>query len=147
MEQTAVVISSQGGKALVRVMRMPACSGCHRSADGACHECRLSDAGSELSVTVTDPLGCRPGERVRIASSSSRTLLYAALVYGVPLLAGLLGLFVPLLLGASPVLGMVLFFLLPLLVFVILKNTVEKSVAAAPLPCITARLDADFWKE
>ena len=41
-------------------------------------------------------------------------------------------------------LGVVLFFLLPLLVFVILKNTVEKSVAAAPLPCITARLDADF---
>lgn len=144
MEQTAVVISSQGGKALVRVMRTTACSGCHRSADGACHECRLSDAGSELSVTVTDPLGCRPGERVRIVSSSSRTLLYAALVYGVPLLAGLVGLFVSLLFGASPIIGMVLFFLLPLLVFVVLKNTVEKSAAAAPLPCITARLDADF---
>ena len=134
MEQTAVVISSQGGKALVRVMRTTACSGCHRSADGACHECRLSDAGSELSVTVTDSLGCRPGEHVRIASSSSRTVFYAALV----------GLFVSLLFGASPIIGMVLFFLLPLLVFVVLKNTVEKSAAAAPLPCITARLDADF---
>ena len=95
-------------------------------------------------MTVTDPLGCRPGERVRIASSSSRTLSYAALVYGVPLLAGLVGLFVSLLFGASPIIGMVLFFLLPLLVFVVLKNTVEKSAAAAPLPRITTRLDADF---
>ena len=141
MQQTAVVISSENGRAVVKVARRPACSGCHRAADGTCHECRLSDAGNDIVIQVTDPLGCRPGERVRIASSTSRTLLYALLVYGIPLFAGLLGLFLPLMLGAPMVLGMILFFAFPILVFFILRHTVEKSAAAAPLPQIIERIN------
>jgi sigma-E factor negative regulatory protein RseC len=72
------------GKALVAVSAGEACTGC--KGEGTCG---LSGARKGRSLWVLDPLGVKPGDRVRVELSDEGLLAASFVLYGIPL-AGLL---------------------------------------------------------
>ena len=88
MESIGRVTEVNGALAVVEVRRTSACEGCHKSAEGGCSVCTLM-GGENSRVTRTaarNPLGAKPGDRVKIESPASRVLLWAAAVFLLPLL-------------------------------------------------------------
>lgn len=85
MTQDAVVIKLlPNGMAEVAVTRMTACGGnC-----GSCESCIFQ---SELRATARNSIGAKPGQKVVIATQSSKIFGAAFLVYVVPLLLFILG--------------------------------------------------------
>ena len=87
MESIGYVTAVAGDCATVEVRRTSACEGCHKSAEGGCSVCTLM-GGEKSRVTRTvarNPLGAKPGDRVRIESPASQVLLLAAAVFLLPL--------------------------------------------------------------
>ena len=67
------------GRAEVFLVRESACS-------GDCHKCSGCGAQQQtLQLTAENPIGARPGETVRLHSSTAAVLKAAAVVYLLPL--------------------------------------------------------------
>ncbi len=91
MEQYGQVVDLMGEqKALVRVRQHLSCAGC-----GKCGGSFFGDPSKRLEnlVEVLNPIGAARGELVRLEARTSEMLLAAFLLYIVPLLGLLAGLF------------------------------------------------------
>ncbi|MBQ4289971.1 MAG: SoxR reducing system RseC family protein [Clostridia bacterium] len=87
------------GTAEVAVVRLSACSGCHKADPGmmtdlgdvpasACHECMIFPQDGELKVRAKNPCMARRGDRVLIETSTGQVLGYAYAVFLLPILVG-----------------------------------------------------------
>jgi positive regulator of sigma E activity len=84
LSETGQVLRTQPGRAVVRIPRSKECQGCHA--------CSMIDAEQGMEAEVDNPLGARPGDRVRIETRGVEGKIKAALLlFGFPmamLLAG-----------------------------------------------------------
>ncbi len=86
MKTNATVISTDGEFALVEVVRLSACEGCHKAESGSCSVCSLTSGGiKKTTVRAQNTLGAAVGEKVVVESSSRRILLYAAVLFLLPI--------------------------------------------------------------
>jgi len=86
IEETARVLETRPGRALVATVRSSACEGC--AARGACTHL---GGGREARVWVDDPLGVSPGDRVVVAVPEAAVLRASLWVYLVPVAALVVG--------------------------------------------------------
>ncbi len=92
MKTVATVISAEGDRAVVAVKRTSACEGCHKSADGGCSVCTLMGGESKpFTATAENRIGARAGDRVAVETATGRVLLYAAMVFLLPILLAVVG--------------------------------------------------------
>lgn len=92
MYETGTVAEVANGQAKVIFARTSACKNC-----GAC----IKAGPEEMMVLVENTLNARVGDTVAVTMNSSSFLGATLIMYGAPLLGLLVGLFVPILLGAS----------------------------------------------
>jgi len=90
MQTKATVVAVDGMFATVESVRASACDGCHKAKDGGCSVCSLMGADRKISTRAYNPIGAVVGDQVVIESNSGRILLYAAIVFLLPLVLGLL---------------------------------------------------------
>lgn len=91
IEQQGRVLELVGDQAWVQVGGRTGCSACDAGEGcGAGVFVKLLDA-REARLRVENTLGCRPGEPVLLGLSESTYLSLVARLYGLPLVAGLLG--------------------------------------------------------
>ena len=91
METKATVISTEGEYAIVRADRKSACDGCHKQKDGGgCAMCTILGDKKALDTRAKNPVGAKPGDSVLLATESRRVIGYAALVFLLPLVLGML---------------------------------------------------------
>ena len=90
MKNEATVISLEGKTAVVEAMRLSACEGCHKNEDGTgCSVCTLMGGDSRFRAKAFNSVGARVGDRVVIESHTGRMLLYAVLVFLLPIVVAL----------------------------------------------------------
>ena len=89
MRQTALVIEvdESSRTALVEVSRTSACEGCHAKAEG-CSACVSFGDGRKAQAKADNAIGAAIGDRVIVETESSTVLLYAALIFLLPLALG-----------------------------------------------------------
>lgn len=88
--------------AIVSVERRAACDGCHKSVDGkGCAICTLLGGKNRMQAPAKNAVGAAVGDIVELESRTARILGYAALVFLLPILLGLLGYFLAGRLGAG----------------------------------------------
>ncbi len=92
MYEKGTVAEVANGQAKVIFARTSACKNC-----GAC----IKAGPEEMLVTVENTLNAEVGDTVAVSMNSSSFMGATLIMYGVPLLALLFGLFIPILLGAS----------------------------------------------
>ena len=85
MQEHGIVLDIQDGIATVTVVRSGSCREC-----GARILCKASDDDNQR-VPALDPLGVKPGDRVRISIPGKNILLASVCLYGIPLLLLLFG--------------------------------------------------------
>ena len=95
MKTKAKVVSLDGEFALVETERTSACEGCHKAEEGkGCSVCSLMGASDrKLQAKANNRVDAKIGDSVWIESATSRMMLYAAMVFLLPLVlagAGLL---------------------------------------------------------
>lgn len=80
--------------ATVSVARHAACDGCHKNADGTgCSVCTLLGGNREARARALNTAGAAVGDTVEVESRTGRMLLYAALVFLLPVVLCLAGYF------------------------------------------------------
>ena len=96
MKTKAKVISLDGDFALVETERMSACEGCHKAEEGkGCSVCSLMGASDrKLQAKANNRVGARVGDAVWIESATSRMMLYAVMVFLLPLVMAGVGLLI-----------------------------------------------------
>ena len=78
--------------AVVSVERRAACDGCHKAAeDKGCSVCSLLGGNRESRSRALNRVGAMQGDTVALESRTSRILGYAALVFMLPVVLGLIG--------------------------------------------------------
>jgi sigma-E factor negative regulatory protein RseC len=88
-EQIGIVTEiDPGGWAHVLTDRKGACGGCHSNQGGGCRSCL---AGAKFESRVTNPLGAKPGDVVRVSLRSKDFFKGAAMLYLFPVVALLVG--------------------------------------------------------
>lgn len=86
----ATVISASGNIAVVETERFSACEGCDKNTEGNCSACTLMGGGKKKARTnALNRIGAVPGDIVTVESSSNRMMLYAFLIFVLPIVAGL----------------------------------------------------------
>jgi sigma-E factor negative regulatory protein RseC len=86
--EEGVVIGMEGKRAIVLLTSDDRCEEC------AVHDhCKPSGANGH-SLIAADPLGVRPGDKVRVAVKGKNILLATVLLYGIPLVLLLVGIFI-----------------------------------------------------
>lgn len=87
MESIGRITEIRDGTAIVEIRRTSACEGCHKNAEGGCSVCTMlgGEKSRTMRASVRNPLGAEIGDTVRIESPTDRTLLWAALVFLLPL--------------------------------------------------------------
>jgi sigma-E factor negative regulatory protein RseC len=83
MEEEGIVIGVEGVTAVVRVVRKGACEHCTAGT------CDMTEQGAE--ITALNPVGARVGQRVRVVMHSTQYLKGSMIVYGLPVLALMVG--------------------------------------------------------
>jgi len=83
MEQTAVVIETRGGEAVVRARRLSACGGC--AGQAACGTLG-SWSNRVAEMRVANPVDARVGDVVTVRVPEGALLRAAARLYGAPML-------------------------------------------------------------
>lgn len=78
MRQTGTVTGTKGEFATVEIMRTSACAGC--SKQEGCIACK-----KKITARAYNPIKAKEGDRVVLESRSSQVLLYALLVFILPL--------------------------------------------------------------
>lgn len=91
MQTKATVISLDGNYAIVETERTSACEGCHKATDGGCSVCSMLGSDKKLAARALNTVGAKVGDRVSVESRTGRMLLYAALVFLLPLFLALAG--------------------------------------------------------
>ncbi|PLX41158.1 MAG: Fis family transcriptional regulator [Deltaproteobacteria bacterium] len=86
IEESALVVETAAGKALVSTMRSGACGSC--SAQGGC---KALGGGREARVWVEDPIGVKEGDSVVVEISETAFVKAGVAVYLVPVVALLVG--------------------------------------------------------
>jgi sigma-E factor negative regulatory protein RseC len=88
-EQIGIVTEiDPGGWARVLTDRKGACGGCHTNQGGGCRSCL---AGAKFESRVTNPLGAKPGDVVKVSLRSRDFFKGAAMLYLFPVVALLVG--------------------------------------------------------
>lgn len=82
MIKTGVVIEVNKDMALVEAVRQSACDGCHTKA--FCPSCQ-----KKITVNAYNEAGARAGDTVEVGTPSGVVLKYAALIFLLPLVAGI----------------------------------------------------------
>ena len=85
-----VVETISADEASVTVDRKDACGGCESSASG----CKTCLAGAKLEGRVTNRVGAKPGDLVKVHLASDNLFIGAAILYLLPVVALLCGAFV-----------------------------------------------------
>ncbi len=85
MRVKAVVTEVSEKYSVVESERMSACEGCHKSAEG-CSACSLMGSGKKISTKAVNRIGAKVGDTVEIETESRRVMLYAAVVFMLPVL-------------------------------------------------------------
>ena len=96
MKTKAKVVSLDGDFALVETERMSACEGCHKAEEGkGCSVCSLMGASDrKLQAKANNRVGAQVGDAVWIESATSRMMLYAVMVFLLPLVMAGMGLLI-----------------------------------------------------
>ena len=82
----AKVIEVNNKYALVEAERKSACDGCHKNADGsACTVCSLMGPNKKITAKAQNKVGAVVGDVVEIESSNKRVMLYAIIVFLLPI--------------------------------------------------------------
>ena len=82
MIKNGVVIGIDQDMALVEAVRQSACDGCHTKA--FCPSCK-----KKITVCAYNAVGAMPGDTVEVSTPSGIVLKYAALIFLLPLIAGI----------------------------------------------------------
>lgn len=78
--------------AVVSVERRSACDGCHKAeGDKGCSVCSLLGGNREARARALNTAGASVGDTVALESRTSRILSYAAFVFLLPVILGLVG--------------------------------------------------------
>ena len=85
MRVKAVVTEVSEKYSVVESERMSACEGCHKSAEG-CSVCSLMGSEKKISTKAINRIGAKVGDTVEIETESRRVMLYAAVVFMLPVL-------------------------------------------------------------
>ena len=95
MKTLATVVEiEQENIAVVSVARHAACDGCHKNAEGkGCSVCTLLGGNREARARALNTAGAAIGDTVEVESRTGRMLLYAALVFLLPVVMALGGYF------------------------------------------------------
>jgi len=83
-------LSADGKIAEVEAERKSACEGCHKGADG-CAACSLLGPNKKITCKALNKAGAAIGDTVEIESDSRRMLIYAAVIFILPVVAGIAG--------------------------------------------------------
>lgn len=98
MKTLATVVELQNEyTATVSVAKKAACDGCHKNADGSgCSVCTLLGGNREARAAAKNTVGAHVGDTVEIESATGRMLLYAALIFLLPVVLCLAAYFIAL---------------------------------------------------
>ena len=88
MQQIGTVLETKNGIATVEVMRMSACEGCHKSADG-CAACAVVGGKKKHTLYAKNSIGAKKGDRVELSAPTGRVLFYAFAVFVLPIISAL----------------------------------------------------------
>ncbi|MBR5516301.1 MAG: SoxR reducing system RseC family protein [Clostridia bacterium] len=100
MKQSGIVLKTDGEFATVEVMQSSACAGC--SKQEGCVSCK-----KKTKAVAYNPIGAVKGDKVILETKSSTVLLYALLVFVLPLLLCGLGYYISFLLGAVQIISFI----------------------------------------
>ena len=85
--EDGIVMGVEGGRAIVMLTQDDHCEQC------AVHDhCKPSGTGGR-SLLAIDPFGVRPGDKVKVIVQGKNILLASVLLYGIPLVLLLVGIF------------------------------------------------------
>lgn len=90
MQTKATVTEVHASYAIVTTERTSACDGCHKAEEGGCSVCSLMGSDRKMSARAINDVGACVGDTVLIESNTARMLWYAALIFVLPLVAGIL---------------------------------------------------------
>lgn len=93
MRTKATVKELRGELAIVEAERASACEGCHKKAEGenGCAVCSLVGGERKFTATADNRIGARIGDVVFVESATARVMLYAAMVFLLPILLAFAG--------------------------------------------------------
>ena len=91
MQTKATVISTEGEFAVIKTERTSACEGCHKATDGGCSVCSMLGSDKVLCTRALNKVEAKVGDTVMVESRTGRMLMYAALVFLLPLILALAG--------------------------------------------------------
>lgn len=88
MRTKATVKALQDDLAIVEAERASACEGCHKKTEGenGCSVCSLVGGDRRFTATAENSIGAQVGDIVFVESATSRVMLYAAMVFLLPIL-------------------------------------------------------------
>lgn len=91
----AKVVSTDSKYAIVEAARKSACEGCHKNADGkSCSVCSLLGGERLIRAKAKNTVNANVGDTVEISSSSGKMLIYAFLVFILPLITAIVAYFI-----------------------------------------------------
>jgi sigma-E factor negative regulatory protein RseC len=135
-----------GGWARVLTDRKGACGGCHSDHGGGCRSCL---AGAKFESRVTNPLGAKPGDVVKVSLRSRDFFKGAAMLYLFPVAAlmvgALTGSWVSRLVGLLPTVGGILGALVGVCIAALLLVRLDRSRIAnsSLIPSVVEILSSD----
>ena len=88
MKQIGTVIETKNNIALVEVIRMSACEGCHKNAEG-CAVCSVVGGKKAHKLYAKNEVNAKTGDRVELSASSSKMLFYAFAVFVLPVVSAI----------------------------------------------------------
>ena len=88
-QEGTVLRKTPGGDAVVEIVRQSSCGGDCSNCKGCAHPQQT------LEVTVSDPVGAKPGDRVRITAPTGKVYRSASVVYILPVILLFVFYFVP----------------------------------------------------
>lgn len=120
MKQKGTVIEAQGEFATVEVMQTSACVGC--SKQEGCIACK-----KKIRAKAYNPIGADKGDVVTLESNSNMVLLYALLVFILPIVLCGIGYYVSLAAGAVPYIRFIVSGCIFIATYVIIYFVAEKN--------------------
>lgn len=86
MKTVATVVAVKGRLATVETVRLSACEGCHKKADGGeCSVCSLLGGEQKMRAEALNPCHAGVGDTVSVESETGKLLRYAALLFLLPI--------------------------------------------------------------
>ncbi len=89
MEQVGIIKKTTGNMAVVEVTRFSGCGGNCKSCGGSC-----SVESATLTVTIKNDIGAKEGDLVEIKARPKKILKYTFIVYMIPFIMLLMGIFI-----------------------------------------------------